>query len=358
MLKKAAALIVLGVSLAGCLSCGKTATNFVYAAIPTVNQIAIYREDPNSGILTQLVNTPIAAGPGVQALVVHPSNKFLYAANSAEGDISQFVIAANGTLTEQTPRTAVSNGTQATTPTMLAMDPGGAFLYVGNAGASFPSVSVFSIGATGQLNQISGSPFSIGISPLNMALAPNGKVLYITGAGQPGYIEAWSLSSGVLSFLQLVQPGVSPYGIAISPNGSFLYTATTGDGSVEQYSIASDGTLTQIASAVGGLPEPYALLVNKANSYLYVASLNGSQLTGFNVGSDGSINLASNSPFATGPGPDALALDPSGNYLFVGNQTSPAVMQSFSVAASTGTLSSVLTNKVPSALTSIVVVTP
>jgi 6-phosphogluconolactonase len=358
MLKKAAALLVIGGGLAFCLSCGKTANDYVYAAIPSTNEIAIYREDPNSGILTQLDNTPIAAGPAVTALVLHPSKKFLYAANSGENDISLFSVATNGTLSEVTPRTSISSGTEATTPTMLAMDPGGAYLYVGNAGATFPSVSVFSINATsGQLTQISGSPFPIGIDPLNMALAPDGDVLYVTGAGNPGYIEAWTLSSGALSFLQLLQPGINPYGIAISPNGSYLYTATTGDGSVEQYSIGSGGTLTEIGSSIGGLNSPLALLVNQSNAYVYVTD--SPYLAGYSIATGaagGSLSVLTSSPFATATSPDAIASDPTGNYLFVGNQASPFVVQSLGLTTSNGTLTTIGKYGVPGSATSIVVV--
>ena len=49
-----------------------------------------------------------------------------------------------------------------------------------------------------------------------------------------------------------------------------------------------------------------------------------------------------------------IAADSSGKYLFVGNQSSPAV-QSFSLAASSGTLTSVATYPVPAAPTSIVI---
>lgn len=367
MLKKAAALIVLGVSLGFCLSCAKTANDYVYAAIPATNQIAIYREDPNSGILTQLDNTPVAAGPAVQALAVHPSKKFLYAANSAESDISLFTIAKDGVLTEVTPRTPVSAGTQATTPTLLAMDPAGQYLYVGNAGTGFASISVFSINSTnGQLTQVSGSPFS-SISPLNMAVAPSGGVLYVTGAGAPGYVESFTIASstGALSFLQLVEPGgaygtnpgINPYGLAISPNGSYLYTANTGDNSVSEFSISSSGILSAVNGSPIGLSytAPLALLVDSTSSYLFVADEGSTNMAGFSIGSDGSLTLLASSPFATNAGPDTIASDTGGNYLFVGNQSSP-VVESYSLTKSSGTLETIQKYAVPGTVTSIVVV--
>ena len=190
MLKKAAAVLVVGASIATWTSCGSTSSHYLYAALPDApNQIIEYREDPNSGILTVLSGSPIAAGPAVEAVAVHPSNKFLYAANSAEADISLFTIDSGGALTEVTPRTQL--GTIATGPSFLQMDPAGAFLYVGNTGAAFPSVSVFSIDASsGALSAVTGSPFGVGgIPPSSMLLSPSGNVLYVSLPGSPGFVE-------------------------------------------------------------------------------------------------------------------------------------------------------------------------
>jgi 6-phosphogluconolactonase len=104
----------------------------LYAAIPAASQIAAYREDPNSGVLTPLSVSPITAGPAVQSIVLHPSGKYLYAANSGESDVSLFTISSVGDLTEVTPRTVVGVGVS---PTLLVMDSAGSYLYVGNAGA-------------------------------------------------------------------------------------------------------------------------------------------------------------------------------------------------------------------------------
>ena len=87
MVKKAAALFLVCASMFMWVSCNSTSSRFLYGAIPGTSQIVAYREDPNSGILTQLVGSPITAGPSVESIVIHPSNKFLYAANSGEDDV-------------------------------------------------------------------------------------------------------------------------------------------------------------------------------------------------------------------------------------------------------------------------------
>jgi 6-phosphogluconolactonase (cycloisomerase 2 family) len=352
MLKKAAALFFVCMSVALWVGCGST-SHYLYAAIPSSNQIVAYREDPNSGVLTVLAGSPITAGSAIQAMVIHPSNKFLYAANSGEGDVSLFTIGVTGALTEVTPRTMAD-----TAPTLLAIDSAGKFLYVGNSGAH--DISVFSIDASsGALTPVQGTPFQIGISPLNMQLSPSGNVLYVTGGtSSPGFIEAFGLNQGVPTLVPNApfNAGLDPNGLAITPNGSFLYTANTLDNSISEFTINSDGSLTEFSNSPIGEQffGPVDLFIDKSGKYLYVANQGSSNLGAYSIGSNGALTLLTNSPFTTGAQPSVMASDPNGKYLFVGNQKTTAI-QSFSLAGSSGTLTSVFTYPVTSTPTSIVV---
>ncbi len=357
MLKKAAALFFVCASMATWVSCGSTSSRYVYAAIPASNEIVAYREDPNSGVLTQLVGSPITAGSAVRSIVMHPSGKFLYAANSGDGppgDVSLFTISTTGAITEVTPRTNVG-----TTPTLLAMDSAGSFLYVGNSISD--DISVFSIDAsTGALTAVAGSPFPIGLSPLNMQVSPSGGLLYVTGGGSPtGTVEVFSINQGFLTPLApntTFPTGSDPFGLVIASSGGFLYTANYLDNSISEFTINADGSLTELSGSPIGetFVAPVALLIDKSGAYLYVANQGSANLAAYSIGSDGTLALLTTSPFTTGAGPGTMASDPSGKYLFVGNQ-STSVIQSFSLASSTGTLTSVATYSVPGTPTSIAI---
>ncbi len=358
MLQKAAALFLVCASMALCVSCGPTVSRYLYAALPTADEIVAFREDPNSGILTQLAVSPITAGPSVTSLVIHPSSKFLYAANAGEGDVSLYAISPSGALTEKIPRTVVGAD-----PTVLAMDSTGAYLYVANSGGA--SVSVLSIDPTqGTLSvvlQPSGPTVPLGITPINMQVS--GTYLYVTGAGRPGYIEVFSLNQGVLTPLNpasFFYTGTNPYGLAISPDGSFLYTANNVDNSISEFTINTSpnpGSLTQLAnSPIGqqsGTSTPVALLIDKTGKYLYVANQGSPNITGYLIDANGGISLQTSSPFVTGAQPGAIASDPAGKYLFVGTQKSPYTIQSFSLNTSSGALTSINPYPVPNAPTSI-----
>src|SRR5579863_149734 len=237
MLKKAAALLLVCASMVAGVGCGTTSNRYLYASIPGANEIVAFREDPNSGALIQLVGSPITAGQAVQSLAIHPSQKFLYAANSGAtptGTISLFTI-SNGALTEKTPR--INAGTA---PTLLAMDPSGTYLYVANSG-SF-DISVFKIDSTdGTLSvvpQTNGNTAGIGLSALNMQLSPSGNTLFVTGqSGTQGYIEEFPVTKGVVGVGAPVAgspfiTGNGPYGLAIDSTGTHLYTANKIDNSI------------------------------------------------------------------------------------------------------------------------------
>jgi len=354
MPKKVMALSLLCASLSLCLGCTTTSNQYLYATIPASNEIVAYREDPNSGVLTELSVSPITAGPGVESIAIHPSKKFLYAANSGEGNVSLFTIGTQGTLTEGSSRTPAGS-----VPTLLSMDAAGSYLFVANAGSN--DISVFSIGSNGTLSQVAAN-FPIGMTPLNMKVSPSGGFLYVTGqGGAQGYIEVFSVSQGVLGQNPVIGSpflaGSSPYGLAIDPAGKYLYTANKVDNTISEFAINADGSITPLQNSPIGesFSAPVSLLIDKAGKYLYVANQGSSNLAGFTIGSDGGLTLLSGSPFGSGANPSFIATDRGGKYLFVGSQGSSSSVQSFSLDTGSGALTSVQSYSVPGTATSIAI---
>jgi 6-phosphogluconolactonase len=360
MLQKALALVWVIASVTSFSGCGSTANHYIYAALPAANQIIAYREDPNSGVLTQIAGSPYTVGDGAVSLALHPSGKFLYAANPGqnENDISLFTIASNGVLTEVFPRTSIAP--DASEPRLLLMDPAGAFLYVANAGSS--NISVFSIdNGSGALTQIVGSPFSIrGLSPLNMQLTPSGNFLYVSAASQPlGVIVGFSVNAGTLTLASVTPTdGTNPDGLAIDPSGIFLYAANSGSNSVSIFRIDSTGTLKEVQGsplAVGSVP--VTLLLDPQGKFLYVANQAANNVAAYSINSSGLPDILTTSTttgtFGTESSPAFLVADPSGKYLYIGNQGSSAGIQAFGV--SSGNLTALATYGVGNTPSSIVV---
>ncbi|MGO8795721.1 MAG: lactonase family protein [Candidatus Sulfotelmatobacter sp.] len=342
MLQKASMLVFVLASIACFVGCGTTANHYVYATIPAANQLAAFREDPNSGVLTELDGSPYSVGDGAHSIVIHPSGKFLYVANPGEGangedDISLFDIASNGTLTEIPPRTSL--GATASVPQVLIMDPAGAYLYSMNAGSN--NISVFSIGSGGALTQVSNSPFSVGALPLNIQLAPSGNFLFVSTIGEEtGLIEAFSVNAGQLTLVSTISSqGVNPYGLAVNPAGTYIYASNTSSANIAIFSISSTGVLADVAGSPidDGYQAPVAMIFDPSGNFLYVANQGSNNLTVYSIASSGLPSAlttsTSTNAYATQTGPSFIVEDPNGKYLFVGNQGTSATIQPFELSS-------------------------
>lgn len=360
MLQKALVLFLVIASIAGFIGCGSTSSHYVYATIPVANQIVAYREDPNSGVLTQIAGSPYSVGDGARSLALHPSGKFLYAANPGqnENDISLFTIASNGALTEVFPRTSLTSN--ASQPLLLLMDPTGSFLYVANSGSK--NISVFSIDSgSGALTPVANSPFFFGEVPLNMQLTPSGNFLFVTiASSSSGSIVGFSLNAGTLTQASVTpSDGVNPYGLAIDPSGTYLYTANSGSNSVSIFSIDSAGVLKEVQGsplAVGSVP--VTLILDPQGKFLYVANQGSNNVAAYSINATTGLpdiltTSTTTGTFSTESSPSFLVADPGGKYLYVGNQGSSAGIQAFGVSG--GTLTALSTYGVGNTPSSIVV---
>lgn len=355
MLKKATALWLAVLSAATWTGCTNTTSHYVYTTLPSSNQIVVYREDPNSGTLTTLLNSPFTTGNAPEAVVLHPSGNYLYVANSADDNISLFSIApSTGILTEVGPRTP----TGGLTPQFMAMDKANSLLYVANI-VGLGSLSVFSAGSDGTLTPLMvsetvKSPFPLNVNATGMALSPSGNFLFLgSGTGGQGQIWAFSLSGGVPSAVGQFQTSVNtiPSGLVVDSTGSFLYNANgNGGNSISEFSINSTtGALTQLPnSPVGesGVSAPVSLLIDPSGKYLYVANQGSSSssagnLAAYSIGSDGGLTILALSPFGTVKQPSSLAADPNGKYVMVGGQSGS--LEVFLLNTSSGTLGEVAT---------------
>jgi len=340
MLKKATALLLMGLSAATWTGCTTTSSHYVFAAIPANNTIAVYREDPNSGILTALLNSPFAAGKAPEAVLLHPSGKYLYVANSGEDDISLFSIAPSTGILTEVSRTSTSG----LTPLYMALDATGGFLYVVNdLSAPSSNLSVFQVASDGTLT-LTNSPYPLGVTARSMALAPSGNFIFI--GSELGQVAVYPLSSGVLqppvgAFTTAV--GTIPTGLAVDSKGAYLYVANDDGNSISAFSIGAGGALAQLpGSPLGepsGVTSPVALIIDPSGKYLYVANQGTNNLGAYSIGSDGGLTILTLSPFSTVKQPTSLAADPNGKYLLVGGQSGS--LEVFLLNSGNGTLGEV-----------------
>ena len=207
-------------AIVACLcGCSAAPSHLAYVTLSN-SQIAVYRVDNSSGLLTPLAGSPYPAGIFPTSIAVHPSGKFVYVANTGEGDVSFFSInAATGAITEIQPRAPAGAN-----PTSLAFAPDGSELFVANSGSG--TVSAFSINPrSGSLSQVSGSPFVCGISPVGIAVS-SPKTVYVADSTSD-VVFAFSINSSTGGLTAVpgspfATGGSNPTSVAIDASGRFL----------------------------------------------------------------------------------------------------------------------------------------
>ncbi|HET9868506.1 MAG TPA: beta-propeller fold lactonase family protein, partial [Nitrospira sp.] len=137
----------------------------LYVSNQGSNYVSALAIDASTGALTPVAGSPFATGITPAGITISPNGSFLYVANQSTNNISAFAVGGTGALTPVGPPVPAG-----TTPTSVTVSPDGVFLYAANQGSN--DVFAYTIdGASGTLATVSGSPFSVGVTPRAIATA-------------------------------------------------------------------------------------------------------------------------------------------------------------------------------------------
>ena len=328
-------------------------SKYVYAANSESDDVLIYAIQSDG----DLVLVPCAAGPGVicgtpnssafatgnqpRFVAVDPGGKYAYVANALDNDVSQYNIAADGTLTQMTtPTVPVGSG-----PWSITISPGGNRAYIALSGTT--TVATFTIGADGSLAFLD-SDIS-GTSPRSVAVDPFDLYAYVANYGA----EANSASDNVAQFkinadgsltsmspFPTVPVGDKPSSVIVDPSGKYTYVANSGaDDTVSQFMIGVSGQLAANApSVISVRPGPRSLAMTGGTvpviavpKYAYVANKSSNSVSQFTIGTDGKLSPMTPASVLTGTAPVSVAVDASGRYAYVANSGTDNSVSQFTI---------------------------
>jgi 6-phosphogluconolactonase (cycloisomerase 2 family) len=277
--------------------------------------------DLASGVPHELPTSPASPERFLYAVVTDPAERFVFTAEpDPGGHIDSYRIGADGSIAE-TPNSALDLDEG---PISLAVDPGGNFAYVGTFDDH--ALRVFAIDAdTGALTPV-GDPIVLDTTPSFVVIDPTGRFLYgshgLTAGihgfriGQGGALQALDGSPFGATSVRAGAMVFSPGGARLYASGQALYAfsvdATSGalaeiEGSPFSTDIASDAFAANIA-------------IEPRGEYLYTtAFLTTRHVSGYAIDPEsGALAPVPRLPLQTSA-PYSLAVDPSGRFVYVGN---------------------------------------
>lgn len=282
---------------------------YLYSAFGGTGQIYGWTISSGGG-LTAINGSPFSASymigstiGGTQSMITNPAGTLLFVLNPSGDAVYVYQIGSGGVLTAAGLPLLVPFE-----PENMATDGLGKYLYVGNvvAGDATSEIAAYSIGSSGSLTAVQGSPFSYPMWLLQGD--PSGKYLIgTTGSviGDPHLyvfsIQQTGTNAGVIAPV----PGspfatvYSPYRIAVQPNtgGNLVYSFSlngigTGDNPIEGYQLnTSTGALT----AISGSPFSSSTATgdwgkfDQSGAFLFAYDSATTEMGVFAVGSNGAL---------------------------------------------------------------------
>ena len=279
------------------------------------------------------------------ALILHESNRLLFAVSAGSNEVTSFVVGAGGRLTRAS---TVSSGGQF--PVSLSSRAN--VLYVVNAMGG-GNISGFLINPDGTLVPLPNSTRPLSgaamVGPGSIRISPNGTTIVVTEK-PTNRLVVYALGANGLPSTErtiITSPGPTPFGadfdarghyilsignigpnraavpdgssvasmtfagvtptvvgglvpttetaacwVQITEDGRFAYITNTGSGSISGFRIAVNGTLTPVTpdgktASTGAMSQPLDMAF--ADAYLYALTSGDRGIRGFRAASDGSL---------------------------------------------------------------------
>jgi 6-phosphogluconolactonase (cycloisomerase 2 family) len=315
-----------------CINVGRFAFVANYQGNPNnTGSVSAFTITPATGSLTAVAGSPFIDDNGAYAVAVDVTGAFAYVANQAAVDVTIFTVdQTSGALTVKG-----SVGTTGTVGASIAVAPSNQYVYVGGYGTTAGSVYGLVNSPPGTLASVPNAPVVAGNTPLGIAVDPTSSFVFASASSESHLFSYLINGDGSLTAAtnSPVSAGSGPQGVAVWPLGTassgYVYTATSGDLYVHGFSYDSTGNLTQLLTSpyntYGAGPEGIA--IDPQGKYLYSTNYVDGTVSSFSINpANGALTPLTVNPPATGnmnhvatPGPIDVKVDPSGQYVYVAN---------------------------------------
>lgn len=259
----------------------------------------------------------ISGFSGPLGVVVSSNNKYVYVVDPRTDTLSVIDATVNRIIDN-----TIDAGQE---PVQLALSPKRKTLYISNEIITGTLTPV-------DLADLTPGPTitGIGVNPIGLAVTPNGKEIYVA-AFSSGEVYVFDVATGKL--LAPIRVGTGPTDVVFAPNGKTAYVANEDDNSVSVIDVAK-GVVEGTPIPVGNIP--FGINITPDGKTVY--TINSTSVSAIDTSSNTLITTIDLSTLTIGTGPFA-AVTPEGDYLYVAvtNKVDPLAAPGSLVVISTAT---------------------
>jgi 6-phosphogluconolactonase len=252
--------------------------------VPDGSVTALRIDDPQHPVI---LNKQPTRGAGPTHISVHPSGRYLFAANYTDGTVAVLRLESDGRVGESTDLVQHIGTDRAPHAHQVLTDPSGRWVVAVDLGADSVFVYRLNLG-TGKLALHQQLRLPTGAGPRHLAFHPRGRFAYIVGELRSEItVAAWDAARGRLTpgqVIPTVGPGAPspnfPAEIAVSRDGRFVYASNRGENSIATFTVQDLGRkLTFAGSTPTGGDWPRHFTLSPDERWLYVANQRSNTIT-------------------------------------------------------------------------------
>jgi len=254
-------------------------------------QIVMLSLAAGTGVVTELGERRGSEGGGPTHVSIDRSGRWAMLANYGGGTIAVFPF-----------QRGVGLGTSSDTaaPGMrshqILTTPSNDWVLVPCLGANHVATLAFD-DAAGTFEDSSALDTAAGAGPRHVAIASDGRTVYLTNElNSTVQVLGLDETTGVLTARSTVSSLPSGFSgsnttaeIALHPNGRVLYVSNRGHDSIAVFAIEDDGTLTPIGHALLMARTPRSFAVDPSGRFLLAGAQNDDEIVRFAIAADGSL---------------------------------------------------------------------
>ena len=251
-----------------------------------------------------------SAGAAPAFVSVHPSGKFVFAANFGGGTVAVFPVAANGALSgasdvrpsvgahhraravDDPPGQFAMSDHDGPHPHMVAPDPSGQFVIANDAGLDLTLVWRFDVQAGRLLPaEVPVIAAPSGSAPRHFVFHPNGRVFYnLYEHDAKVVVYDYDGATGRMRHKQTIPAtpqrfagSILSSAIRMTMDGRFLYVANRLHSGLSAFAVAADGQLRMIADTWVHADSPRSIAIDPAGDLLFSCNQKGDSITSFRI---------------------------------------------------------------------------
>jgi 6-phosphogluconolactonase len=295
------------------------ALNPAQTRLYAISEIDSYQGTKNGAVVSYAVDAGLrltrlgavsSAGATPAFVSVHPSGKFVFAANFGGGTVAVFPVAANGALSDASdvrpsvgprhlaravddpPGQFASSDHDGPHPHMVAPDPSGQFVIANDAGLDLTLVWRFDAQAGRLLPaEVPVIAAPSGSAPRHFVFHPNGRVFYnLYEHDAKVVVYDYDGAAGRMRHKQTISAAPQRFAgsilssaIRMTIDGRFLYVANRLHSGLSAFAVAADGQLRMIADTWVHADSPRSIDIDPGSDLLFSCNQKGDSITSFRI---------------------------------------------------------------------------